>query len=218
MSFPDTRHSAIDGVRSGDDAMRRHSLDTIANAYWEPVRAYLQVRWRETADTAAELTQAFFTKIIQTSVIASYEPARGLFRTYLRACLDNFVLTARKQSQRGGAVPLDFDVPGTAEPPDEVFHREWVRRLFWLAVEDLRASRDEMRFRIFERYDLVDSTPRPTYVQLAQEYGVTPETITNYLAAMRRDFRKAVLNRLRELTATDREFRSEARTILGIEV
>jgi hypothetical protein len=35
---------------------------------------------------------------------------------------------------------------------------------------------------------------------------------------MRRELRKAVLKRLRELTITDREFRSEARAILGLEV
>jgi hypothetical protein len=34
---------------------------------------------------------------------------------------------------------------------------------------------------------------------------------------MRRDLRKAVLSKLRDLTATDREYRSEARALLGVE-
>jgi RNA polymerase sigma-70 factor (ECF subfamily) len=218
MRFPDTRHSAIDGVRAADDAVRRQALEVITSAYWQPVHAYLCLRWRETDDSAADITQAFFAKILQSSLIATYNPSKGLFRRYLRACLDNFVLNTRQQNKRADTVVLDFDVPTSAESPEEVFHREWVRRLFYLAVEDLRGSRDEIRFRIFEHYDLSDSNSRPTYIQLAREYALTPETITNYLAAMRRDFRKAVLNRLRELTATDREFRSEARVILGIEV
>ena len=217
MYFPQTRHSAIDGARSENDAVRLQSLDVITTAYWQPVHSYLCLRWRETADDAADITQEFFSKILQSSWVASYDPARGLFRTYLRACLDNFVLTARKRS-KPEIVLLDFDVPASAESSDELFHRQWVRRLFCLAVEDLRASHNETRFRIFERYDLCDSSVRPTYAQLAHEYALTPETITNYLAAMRRDFRRAVLNRLRDLTATDREFRSEAWTILGIEV
>jgi RNA polymerase sigma factor (sigma-70 family) len=218
MYFPDTRHSAIDGVRAEDDSVRRRSLDVIINAYWQPIHAYLQLRWRETDDRAADMTQAFFSKILESPMIATYDPSKGLFRTYLRACLDNFVLNARKKERRGETVLLDFDVPASTESPDEIFHREWVRRLFSLAIEDLRASRDQTRFRVFERYDLSESSPRPTYAQLAQQYGVMPETITNYLAGMRREFRGAVLKRLRELTATDREFRSEARIILGIEV
>jgi len=35
---------------------------------------------------------------------------------------------------------------------------------------------------------------------------------------MRRRLRIIVLNRLREITANDREYRSEARAVLGIEV
>ncbi len=102
--------------------------------------------------------------------------------------------------------------------PEALFQREWVRSLFTLAVEDLRASRDNLRFRVFESYDLNESDARPTYDELATQFGVTTVTITNYLAAMRRDFRKAVLTRLRELTITEREFRAEARAILGVEV
>jgi hypothetical protein len=45
---------------------------------------------------------------------------------------------------------------------------------------------------------------------------VTPATLTNYLAAMRRDLRSIVLEKLREITSGEREFRDEARTLLGI--
>ena len=54
--------------------------------------------------------------------------------------------------------------------------------------------------------------------QLAREFGVTTATITNYLAAMRRDLRGIVLERLREITSGEREFRNEARALLGIRV
>ena len=39
--------------------------------------------------------------------------------------------------------------------------------------------------------------------------------MTNYLAAMRRRFREIVLDALREVTATEQEFRAEARALLG---
>jgi hypothetical protein len=71
---------------------------------------------------------------------------------------------------------------------------------------------------VFESYDLAESESRPTYAALAAQFNTTTDRITNYLAAARRDFRKAVLNRLRELTANEREFRAEARAILGVEL
>jgi len=39
--------------------------------------------------------------------------------------------------------------------------------------------------------------------------------VTNHLAAMRRQFRRIVLERLRDLTTTDEEFEAEARRLLG---
>ena len=50
---------------------------------------------------------------------------------------------------------------------------------------------------------------------LAAELGLTATTVTNHLAAMRRQFRKHVLNRLRDLTTTEEEFEFEARRLLG---
>lgn len=218
MTFPDTRHSAIVGLHDEDEFVRRQSYEAVVGAYWQPVRKYLRLRWRETGEDASDLTQAFFSKIIESGALTSYDSAEGTFRTYLRTCLDRFVLNARKRVSRTRTLPLDFDVAGLAASPEELFQREWVRSLFSLAVEDLRASSDNLRFQVFARYDLNESDTRPTYGELATQFGVTTISITNYLAAMRRDFRKAVLNRLRELTAGEREFRAEARAILGVEV
>jgi predicted transcriptional regulator len=71
-------------------------------------------------------------------------------------------------------------------------------------------------FDVFERYDLAEvSGGRPTYADLARELGLTTTTVTNHLAAMRRQFRRHVLDRLRELTMTDEEFEAEAKRLLG---
>jgi len=40
--------------------------------------------------------------------------------------------------------------------------------------------------------------------------------VTNFLAFARREFRRIVLEKLREITANDREFREEARSLLGV--
>jgi DNA-binding transcriptional LysR family regulator len=71
-------------------------------------------------------------------------------------------------------------------------------------------------FAVFERYDLAESSEdRPTYAALARDLGITPTTVTNHLAAMRRQFRRVVLDRLRDLTTTDEEFEAEAKRLLG---
>jgi hypothetical protein len=103
---------------------------------------------------------------------------------------------------------------------EDCFHREWTRSLFELAIGALRERCESdgktIQFRVFECYDLRAAEERPTYDQLARQFGATPATITNYLAAMRRDLRRIVLEKLREITPGEKEFRSEARALLGI--
>jgi hypothetical protein len=47
---------------------------------------------------------------------------------------------------------------------------------------------------------------------------MTAVQVTNELAAARRDFRRLVLDELRELTGSEAELRAEARDVLGIDL
>lgn len=235
MSFPATRLSVVERTRSGDEETRRLAWATIIEAYWKPAYKYLRMKWSLGPDEAADLTQEFFTTTLEKDVVERYDPERARFRTYLRLCLDGFAANARKAERRlkrGGdvtIVPLDFQ---TAEGEmarhegsvnadvDELFYREWVRALFELSVADLkRYAEDAARpvmFEVFARYDLAeDSEARPTYAALARDLGLTAATVTNHLAAMRRQLRQIVLERLRELTSSDEEFEAEAARLLG---
>ena len=77
----------------------------------------------------------------------------------------------------------------------------------------------QVHFRLFESYDLegADAPERPSYSELAAEHGLPVTQVTNDLAAARRELRRLVLERLRELTASEDEFRAEARLILGVD-
>ena len=107
--------------------------------------------------------------------------------------------------------------------PEDFFQREWVRSVFTLALETLRRrcaqSGRQIHFQLFERYDLNDDgAGKLSYALLGQEFGLDTTTVNNYLAATRRDFRRIVLEKLREITATEEEFRNEARALLGVEM
>jgi RNA polymerase sigma factor (sigma-70 family) len=235
-----------------DPAARRHAWNELVESYWRPVYKYLRWRWGEGSEEAADLTQEFFTAAFGGRLMERFDPARARFRTYLRLCLDGFVLNQRKAAGRmkrgGGWAPLPLDYAGAeaelaaarpfpagagGEDPEELFHREWVRSLFGLAVADLRRQCEALghgvQLAIFERYDLagVDTGAladagaepgRPSYARLAAELGVPVTQVTNHLAAVRRRFRGLVLQRLRRMTASEGELRAEARVLLGIEL
>ena len=233
--FPSTRRSVVAALAGTDAEAQDAAWQSVAAAYWRPVYAYLRQRWRADHDDAQDLTQEFFSRAQARQFFASYDPGRARFRTFLRVCLDRFVMREREaasRQKRGGGVTIfsldqerdDAPPPEPADPaadPEAQFQREWVRALFADAVELMRvkcATRGRTTaFEVFVAYDLEgpDMPDRPSYDALARRYGIPITQVTNHLSAMRRDFRREVLARLRALTGTEAEFRAEARDLLG---
>jgi RNA polymerase sigma factor (sigma-70 family) len=234
-AFPTTRCSVILSSGSPDPAERRQAFEALVQSYWRPIYKYLRLRWNADNESAKDLTQAFLARTLETDSFARYDPAKARFRTYLRMCLDGFVANQKKsanaEKRGGGRLALDFAVAenelaeqaaASSASEEEIFDREFVRSLFGLAVEDLaRACAQDgksTRFQLFERYDLAGRSPRPTYEELAAEFGLPVTQVTNHLAYARRRLRAFVLDRLRAGTGSDDEFREEARRILGGDV
>jgi RNA polymerase sigma factor (sigma-70 family) len=233
--FPPTRHSVIARIRDDDPEARRQAFGDLVEAYWKPVYKHLRLTWRLDPEDARDLTQAFFTDAFQKAWLERFEPDKARFRTFVRVCVDRFVMNARQaagRAKRGGdarVVSLDFDGaeremaaarPGPAPDPEASFRDEFVRSLFETAVRALRAEyaaggRD-VTFQLFERYDLAPAEGT-TYGQLASEFGLTPAQVTNGLAQARRRFRERALEALRGLCASDEEFRREARELFGFD-
>ena len=226
--FPATRHSVLFEARNGDEQARGRALESIAAAYWKPVYKYIRLKWRASNEDAKDLTQGFFALAAEKDFLARYDQRKATFRTYLRTCLDAFLANEHKfanRQKRGGNLQiLSFDFADAerelaqwepADPVrfDEVFEKEWIRSLFAASVRLLEQQRPDI-YRVFARYDLCEDE-RPTYAQLGAELGIPATTVTNHLAAARRELRRLVLEQLRAITATDEEFRAEAQALLG---
>lgn len=236
-SFPPTRHSLLSLAKSGDAATRTRAHDALIACYWKPIYKYVRLRWNARAEDAEDLTQAFFADAIDSPFFERYDAGRGRFRTYLRVCVDGFAANTRAwaaRQKRGGGivhVPLDFT---TAEgelrelpiaggtDPEAIFRDEWVRRMFELALDDLRSHCDadgkSLQFALFERYDVglpETHASGETYADLARAFDLPVTQVTNYLAWARRAFREALLARVRDVTSSDEEFRTEVRELLG---
>jgi RNA polymerase sigma factor (sigma-70 family) len=235
--FPTTRWSAVDGTRSRDPAKRDRSYGALVAAYWKPVYKYIRIKWGKSNEDAKDLTQAFFLRAMEKDFFAPFDPAKARFRTFLRTCLDRFLANEDKAARRlkrgGEAVLLSLEFESAegelaaAEIPsgedlDRYFDGEWVRSLLGLAVDALReeceARGRQVHFRIFQRYDLDERAGgRLTYEDLAAEVGLPVTQITNHLALARREFRRILLEKLREITASDDEYRREARFLLRVD-
>lgn len=234
--FPLTQYSALLDLVHPEPPRRKQALDTLMLAYWKPVYKYIRIRNSVPNEDAKDLTQAFFTRVLEKGFFEDYDPKKSRFRTFIRVCLDRFLSNEQKaaKSLKRGGTALHFslnydaveeeirDLPLAHQMDNEsFFYREWIRSLFGLVIEALRTECStagrEIPFQLFERYDIEGPqlVEKPSYGQLAREYNLTLSQVTNHLAFIRRRFRELTLERLRSLTGSDEEFETEVSRLLG---
>jgi RNA polymerase sigma factor (sigma-70 family) len=222
-------------AQSDDAATRERAMEAITAVYWRPVYKYVRMKWNLRSEDAADFTQEFFARILEKEFLDSYEPSKGRLRMFLRTCADRLYMKHLRDSNRlkrgAGSAHLSVDFEeaerelakvALSEHPEDSFDKEWVRSLFFLGLKKLRENCESegklIHFTLFERYDLNDEDSKPSYAQLAGEFGLAATDVTNYLAFARREFRRCVLEQLREMTASDDEFRREAQSLLGVDL
>jgi RNA polymerase sigma-70 factor (ECF subfamily) len=218
--FPSTQLSLLEAAVGGT-ALPNEALERVSALYWKPVYRFIRVKFRKSNEDAKDLTQGFFASALQRDFFARFDPAKGSFRTYLRRAVERFAANghaAQNRQKRGGGIEFEpvEEQAATCESPEDVFEREWWRQLFALALDDLgahcEASGKQVQFAIFQAYDLAEGD-RPSYSALAATHGVAETTVTNYLAWARRTLRQLVTERLRGVTAGERDLRGEMRRL-----
>ena len=229
--FPPTRCSVLEQLGSTDDHVRTRAYDLLVRAYWQPIYAYTRLRWHATPQDAQDVTQSFLAAAWSKGYFEDFDATKARFRTFLRVCLDRFVMKQRESenaARRGGGaqvLPLDFtELEGrlsthehTALDENELFRQEYIRSLFSRAVtrleQELHARKRDVVFAVFQKYDLSDGAAG--YADIARELGINTTQVTNHLHAARKRFRELVLEEIRAICANDDEYRAEVRDVLG---
>jgi RNA polymerase sigma factor (sigma-70 family) len=223
-AFPETQHTLLQRLNSGDAAQKEESLDVLVRLYYRPVYGHLRARWRLAQIEAEDVAQEFFSDVIERGIFAAYRPERGRFRTFVRACIDHHMtseLRFNARQKRGGnhamisidASDLEARLAAGGMSADDVFEAEWRRSLVTHALAELRrrlTAQDKLaQLTVFERYDLAEPAERPTYAKIAADLGLAQHDVTNYLYWVRRELRGVVQKVLAELSATPEELREE---------
>ena len=97
--FPTTRHSLIRSA-AGTGTLAREALDAIVAVYWKPAYKHVRIQWRRSNEEAKDLVQGFFTALIEQQILAGFDPSKARFRTYLKGCLDHFVMKQDERANR----------------------------------------------------------------------------------------------------------------------
>ena len=146
----------------GDSPEAKAALSDLCAAYYGPVFAFIR-RAACNEDTARDLTQEFFARLLARPALDKVDPQRGHFRSFLLGAVKHFLADMRDHDQRlkrGADQPHQSIDPGTdtspglqvpdanAPSPEREFDRKWAhtvlgRSLTALAEEDKAAGKAE---------------------------------------------------------------------------
>lgn len=188
------------------------ALDLLCRRYWPPIYAFIQRKGFAPAD-AQDLTQAFFTRLLEKNSFEVADASKGKFRTFLLTALTRFLVNEweRSQTQKRGAgalhLPLDFEAedrhrwePAASETPETIYERRWVEALLAGVLARLRAEYESAgepeRFEILKPFLVAERAP-PSGAEVAAQLGLTESAA--YSAVHR--LRKRYAEILREETA-----------------
>ena len=140
--FSTTHWSLVMRAQNQHEEGADQAMEDLCRTYWYPLYAFLR-RSGNSPEDSQDLTQDFFRQLLEKDRLASADPAKGKFRSFLLVSIKNLANTEWKRSQaqkRGGGkqiISLDDGEPETRylrEPshldtPERLYEQRWAQIL-----------------------------------------------------------------------------------------
>jgi len=154
--FVTTHWSVVLSASGPDSTSAVEALEKLCRTYWYPVYTWIRRRGVSPAD-AEDLAQTFFARLLEEHFIASADPQKGRFRSFLLTRLNHFLADEwdrLKAQKRGGGqrvIPLESQQaetryqfePANLESPDRLFEYRWAVTLLERVFERLRGEYED---------------------------------------------------------------------------
>ncbi len=231
--FPQTRWTLVQQFHGTDSQDARLALEQLCHLYWQPVYAFIRRRGYA-ADSAEDLTQEFFHRLIKRGRLGQAEEAKGRLRTYIIASVKNMIANEhRKQSalKRGaGEAPLQLDLTDvenayaseavTSSPsPDACFERRWALTLIENALTQLgRDYQDAGKGDVFDTLKeyLLGGSEYGSYARAGEPLGLTAQATQVAVHRLRKRFRQCMIDQVMHTVSDPEAVESELSYILQV--
>ena len=210
--FATTRWSLVTAARDPVDPDSRQALADLCGLYWYPVYAYVR-RHGHDHHRAQDLTQGFFTRLLEKHDLAAADRSRGRFRSFLLTACQHYLANQHDRDmakKRGGGeahLSLDFGdaasrfarEPADSDTPERAFDRRWALELLARTVEELRTEYAESgRSKLFDALKgHLTGGADVSHAELAEQLGITVGAVKVAVHRLRQRYR----DRLRTVIA-----------------
>jgi RNA polymerase sigma factor (sigma-70 family) len=213
---------------------RKHwpPLDELCRTYWYPIYLFLR-RKGYTSHEAENLTQEFFTRLINGRDLTVVRREKGRFRSYLLVSLKHFLVNEWKRGQtqkRGGGqnpVPLDLALAenlysaesSATRTPENAFERRWAFTLLESVLGRLQAEyAASERCNLFAclRDYLSSEGPPRSQEAIATELGMSEGAVKQAVHRLRRRYRESLREEIAHTVATAGDVEDELRHLIAL--
>jgi RNA polymerase sigma factor (sigma-70 family) len=227
--FVTTHWSVILSAGRSDTPRAAEALQRLCEIYWDPLYAYVRRRGYSPHD-AQDLTQGFFTRLLERKAVTKVDRGKGKFRSFLLASMNHFLSDewdkGRAQKRAGGQLfSLDLDSAETrylrqsddALAAEKTFERRWALTLLEQVYDFLRAEyRRDGKGELFEalRFSLMGERSAVPYADLARRLNMNEGAVKVAVHRLRQNYRKRLRAQIAETVATPEEVEEELRCLL----
>ncbi len=225
--FATTHWSLVLAAGEHGSAEAEEALARLCSLYWYPVFAFVR-RQGHATDAAQDLTQGFFTRLIEKGDLADADRSRGRFRSFLLTACPHFLSNQGDRTRalkRGGGhapVPIDLAVAegryerglSHDETPERLYERQWCLTLLAGVLDDLRQEyAADGRERVFDRLKdfLTGDDDAGTHADAACDLGMTAGAVKVAVHRLRRRYRERLRGRVADTVASPQDVEDEIR-------
>ena len=230
--FATTRWTVVLSAGDSSSPHAATALESLCRAYWYPLYAYVRRRGHSPPD-AQDLTQEFFSQLLEHHWIARADRHKGRFRSFLLMAMNRFLANEWdkvKTLKRGGQVqrvPLSLDAaetryaqePADTSTPEQVFEKQWVLALLDSVLSHLREQyvRDG-KASLFDTLKpcLIGSRELQPYAAIAAELDMTEGAVKVAVCRLRERYRERLKGEIAHTVASPGDVEEELRHLFRV--
>jgi DNA-directed RNA polymerase specialized sigma24 family protein len=227
-----TTHWSVVLAAQGQSPAAQKALEKLCRTYWRPVYGFIRRQGIRTQE-AEDLTQGFFSLLLERRDLDAVRKEKGRLRSYLLTSLKHFLASEQRRAmaiKRGKGqrlVPLEelsAKERSAIEPADHLsadrlYERRWASTLTGRVLRRLREEyRTAGNAALFDwlKQLLADEPGAPSRAEIAARLGMTENALWQALHRLRRRYQVLLREEISHTVAIASDIEDELRYLISV--
>ena len=232
--FEKTLWSTILKAKATDEQTRQAALERLLGRYRRPIIRHIQHSQRCDESKAEDLAHEFIQHWIRKEILKDLSPDHGRFRTFIKACINNFLIDYHRKENTGKRKPesgiesldqLDADdspvhqlvSPGPG--PEWEMDRAWAESVLQSALAELeRECQAARRGSVFStlKSALGGDPEAEAYTVIAAKLGITVENVKITVHRLRKRLGELIREEVKQTVGSEEDAQEELRYLIQL--